>query len=108
MIERKRKPAYLFIALGAGVSALLLYLMYEVSVTRAISAPTTEAAERTVNALDPHGVDTTDKKPELPVWPPPSHSAPLDPASNPMVGALPMHIDWPDGGGARPSSSTRR
>lgn len=107
MTERKRKPAYLLVTLGAGVSSLLTYGMYRSFAVRTIATPTSEAAERTVNALDPNGEATNEKRPELPVWPPPSQTAPVDPASNPMAGALPTRVDWPDAAKARPSHSGR-
>ena len=107
MTERERRPAYLLVALAAVVSSLLTYGMYRSFAVRTIATPTNEAAERTVNALDPNGESTNEKHPELPVWPPPSQTAPVDPASNPMAGSLPMRIDWPDASPARPSRSVR-
>ncbi|MGH7283912.1 MAG: hypothetical protein ACRELY_20495 [Polyangiaceae bacterium] len=97
MIEGpRRKPPYVIITIAALVSVSLTYATYEVSIVGTVSGPTKVAADRTVNALDPNGADPSDKKPELPVWPPPSATQPVDPASNPMTGALPTRIDWPN------------
>ncbi len=92
---RWKNPPYRIFAAAAVVTSLLSYGMYRSFVDHAIVGPTSAAAEHTVNALGPNG-ETTEPSPELPVWPPPSATTPVDPAANPMSGALPTRIDWPD------------
>ena len=107
MTEGHERPVLFFVIVAGAVASLLTYVMYRSFVVHTIASPTKEAAERTVNALDPNGEGTIDKRPELPVWPPPSQTAPADPASNPMAGALPTRIDWPDAAPSRPAHPSR-
>jgi hypothetical protein len=61
-----------------------------------IGSPVASAAERANEALDDENfVNPSDRPRELPVWPPPSATVPVDPASNGMIGAPPMRVDWP-------------
>jgi len=60
----------------------------------AITSPISSAAEGTREALD-DDLLPRDRPRELPVWPPPAATTPVDPAANAMVGALPQHVDWP-------------
>jgi hypothetical protein len=70
----------------------------EISIA-SITAPVENATLESTQALeDENFVDPNDRPaPELPVWPPPSSTAPVDPASNPMINAPPQHVDWPNG-----------
>ncbi|MEO7111077.1 MAG: hypothetical protein ABI183_11625 [Polyangiaceae bacterium] len=65
---------------------------------QSMSSPVTNAGDLTGEALDDDGFyDSRDRARALPVWPPPVHAAPVDPAKDPLVGAPPQHIDWPAG-----------
>ncbi|MEO8797062.1 MAG: hypothetical protein ABI551_04185 [Polyangiaceae bacterium] len=61
----------------------------------AIVAPTTRAADKTVELLAPT-TPVASQKP-LPVWPPPKSTQPADPAANAMIGAPPQRVQWPAG-----------
>jgi hypothetical protein len=71
-----------------------------------ISSPVSSASIETEEALeDDSFVDPNDRPRELPVWPPPAYTAPIDPAKDPLVGAPPQHVDWPAGlSSAQPKS----
>jgi hypothetical protein len=64
-----------------------------------ISSPVSSASIEAEAALeDDNFVDPKDRSPrELPVWPPPAQTAPVDPAANAMIGAPPQRVDWPNG-----------
>src|SRR5450432_2704346 len=62
-----------------------------------ISAPVVNAADKTNQALDPDDpAALVEKTKPLPVWPPPPAVSAVDPAANGMIGAPPMHVDWPN------------
>lgn len=100
--SKKSSPPYLLIAFGATVAFAVFTEIKERFADRVIVRPTSSAAEGASNALDPDNIDIP-KTRELPVWPPPSATTPVDPAANPMSGALPMRVDWPDASAAHPS-----
>jgi hypothetical protein len=64
-----------------------------------IVSPVTGAAEGATEALDEDELFDPHEPPprDLPVWPPPAYTAPVDPAANPMINAPPQHVDWPAG-----------
>lgn len=65
---------------------------------QALAPPVSSAGDLTGEALDfDDGLDPHDRTRGLPVWPPPVHVAPVDPAKDPLVGAPPQHMDWPAG-----------
>lgn len=67
----------------------------EISVDSIVS-PISSAAEGADEAMDITDLTNPEDRPrELPVWPPPSAVAPVDPATNAMIGAPPQHVDWP-------------
>src|ERR1700689_4919714 len=108
--ERTKRPLpstlsfYLCVAIAtssSGINALHdrrptgdardLFSGQEVSID-SIGGPVTTAAEEANEALDDENfVNPSDHPRELPVWPPPSATVPVDPASNGMIGAPPMH-----------------
>ncbi|MEO8877879.1 MAG: hypothetical protein ABI461_19955 [Polyangiaceae bacterium] len=76
----------------------------EVSVD-SISQPVNSASIGAVDSLDPNGLGPAGERTrELPVWPPPPRTSAVDPAANGMLGAPPMHVEWP---GAVPSAHAK-
>jgi hypothetical protein len=63
-----------------------------------ISSPVSSSSIEAEEALeDDNFLDPNDHPHELPVWPPPAPTTPIDPAKDPLIGAPPQHVDWPAG-----------
>jgi hypothetical protein len=77
---------------------------------QSMGSPVTNAGDLTGEALEEDDLfDPRDRSRELPVWPPPVHAAPVDPAKDPLIGAPPQHVDWPAGlPSAQPSAQHKR